>query len=85
MIYQRLQEISQDLLEEGYKEKYESRLYILMKACAKDTPYAATKTMLLLNDVLYAKSKKVLLENGAWGSRFQALEAELKGIKLELV
>ncbi len=84
-VYQRLQEIYQDLVEEGYKEKYKIRFYSLMKACTKSRSYAATKATNLLNNELYAKVKQILQENGVWSDEFQKLEDEMEEIKLQMV
>lgn len=84
-IHQRLVDISEDLNEYGYKERYRKRLEILMGKCTADNPYAAVKASNMLEDRCYLSIKKSMKENGKWTYRLEEVENEMKQIALQFV
>ena len=84
-IYQRLEEIREDLIEEGYKEKYRKRFKILMEKCTYNNDYSAVKASNLLNDEVYIWIKQSISDNGRWTVEMQQIEEELQKILLQFI
>lgn len=57
-----LEEIEEDLKEEGYKNKYRNRLQKIMENCLFDKSYAAVKATNLLNDRSYLQIKDYFIK-----------------------
>lgn len=83
-IYQRLEEIHDDLLEEGYKEKYRKRFIILMEKCTYNSDYSAVASN-LMNDEIYNCIKQIISDNGKWTVEMQRIEEELQKILLQFI
>lgn len=84
-IHQRLEEIHEDLQEEGYKEKYRNRLFMIMENCTYSNDYSAVKASNLLRDEIYITIKQEILNNGRWTETMQLMEEELKSISLQFM
>ena len=79
-IYQRLEEIQEDLMEEGYKEKYRKRFKILMEKCTYNSDYSAVASN-LLNVEIYIWIKQSISDNGRWTVEMQQIEEGLQKIQ----
>ena len=84
-IHQRLENIYDDLEEEGFKKKYKERFEILMEKCTVENSYAAVKSTHMLNDTMYIKIKEIMIDNGVWSSKFEEIENEMKQLSLSVV
>ena len=80
-IYQRMEEIHEDFMEEGYKEKYRIRFKTLMEKCIYNSDYSAVVSD-LLNDDIYNCIKQIISDNGRWTVGMQQIEEELQKILL---
>lgn len=81
-IRQKLEEISDDMKEDGYKTKYRNRIEVLMGNCLSDASYAAVKATNMLDDNCYKNIKKILKDTGKWTEKLEILEQEMKAISL---
>lgn len=84
-IYEKMEEIYDDLQEIGYQKKYKTRFEKVMKKCTIMNSYAAVKATNMLNDEIYSDIKSILVANEAWTSTLQELENELEDIALKIV
>lgn len=84
-IHKRLKDILEDLMEEGYKDRYRKRVELLMEKCEKENAYAAVKVSNLLDDDCYLHIKEFMQKEGKWTNKLQAFEEELKGIALQII
>lgn len=80
-----LEEIEEDLKEEGYKNKYRNRLQKIMENCLFDKSYAAVKATNLLNDSSYLQIKDYFIKEDQWSDNMKSIEAKIKEIALKLV
>ena len=83
-IHYKLEEIYEDLQDNGYKKKYIMRFEKLMEKCTAPNAYAAVKASNMLCDDIYASVKDIFLDNKVWTSKFQELERELQDISLQM-
>ncbi len=84
-IHKRMEEILEDLKEEGYKTRYKNRMEVLMSKCTKENSYAAVKATNMLDDDCYIEIKERLIQAGQWTDKLKAFEVEMKQISLQLV
>lgn len=84
-IHQRLEDIYEDLQEEGLKKKYKNRLEVLMEKCTMENAYSAVKSTNMLNDDIYFKIKEIMIVNNEWSYKFEQIEMEMKKIALKLM
>lgn len=84
-IHGRLEEILEDLKEEGYRPKYKNRLEILMGECMPGSSYAAVKATNMLDNDCYKGIKNFLIAEGKWTDKLAMFEEEMKQLSLQLV
>lgn len=84
-IHSQLEDIYEDLQEEGYKLKYLKRFEKIMNQCTIKNSYAAIKATNILNDDCYKAVKAVLQEQNVWVHKHIQIEEEIKKIALKLV
>lgn len=84
-IHRRLEEVWEDLEEEGYRPRYRNRLEILMGECMPGSAYAAVKAVNMLDDVCYQNIKAFLKEAGEWTGKLNLFEREMQQIALTFV
>lgn len=80
-----LEEIYEDLKDEGYKQKYLKRFETIMNQCTIKNPYAAVKAANILNDDYYKGAKAVFQKQKVWVHKHIQIEEEIKKIALQLV
>lgn len=84
-IFQRLEDICEDIQEEGYKLKYKRRFYTLLQECTASNAYSAVKATNMLNSEPYSEIKEIIISYGEWTDKFQQTEDEMKRIALQLI
>lgn len=84
-IHDRMEELFEDLQDDGYKKKYKIRFEKLMEKCTASNAYAAVKASNMLHDDVYANVKAFFVDNNVWTSKFQELERELRDIALQIL
>ena len=84
-IHLQLEEIYEDLEEEGYKPKYLKRFEKVMNQCTIKNSYAAVKATNILNDDCYKAAKAVFQKQNVWVHKHIQIEEEIKEIALQLV
>lgn len=84
-IRKRLEEVLEDLREEGFKSRYKNRLEVLMDKCTQENSYAAVKATNMLDDDCYKEIKSLLIKEGKWTDKLKASEEEMRQIALRLV
>lgn len=81
----RLNEIWEDINEEGTRTKFIDRFENMLCECKKETEYAAIKATKIINHETYKKVKEKLLQEEKWNERLEELEEELNSIKLQIL
>ena len=84
-IHQRLEDLFDNLQEQGIKGKYKKQLETLMEKCTKESSYAAVKATNMLNDDTYFLIKNFFKVNNAWTSKYETIELEMKEGAMRLV
>ena len=84
-IHQRMEDICEDINDEGYKDKYRNRLKVLMEKCTEDNAYSAIKASNMLEDSYYKAMKDIIVKNGKWTDGMSELEEEMKKVALQFI